>query len=193
MIGHFRNEIRRFLVGVDQLQTRDMAIHAAIEPPGAETMSVALDGEAAVDEHLEFPDCSDAAAPPASGHGVLPQLVALHSQRQVRLDVLDGVVPCVRVKRVDGVHPIRSMPAAIAPFKNLHVHPMAAVIEAGKRDHAEIADAGRDLPRHCLSQRLHHRVRERVAGTETGDDRGWEDRVDHRSPWRDDPDRTGQP
>ena len=49
-------------------------------------------------------------------------------------------------------------------------------VEAAEGDDAQIADAGGDLLRHRLRQRLHDRVGELVAGTEARDHRRREDR-----------------
>src|SRR5436190_432256 len=67
-----------------------VAVAAAQESPRPELVALAFHGRPAVAEVGELPDGADTAAPPPRRARVLTQLVAVHAQRQVRLDVLDG-------------------------------------------------------------------------------------------------------
>src|SRR5271155_5207391 len=144
-------------------------------------MTIGLDRSAAIVEVFEFAYRAEPTAPLASAARVLTQLVAADPERQMRFDILDRIVAGGGVERIDRVHAVEPTAPAIAALENLHMHPVASAISpgahAGEGDNLEIADTGRDLARHRLSQRLHHRVGDRVAGTEAGDGRCREDRV----------------
>ena len=142
-----------------------------LEPPRAIFVALALDRERAVGQKGEFADRADAAAPFAFCGRLVAQFVAVDAKRQMRLDVLDRIVARVGVERVDRVHAVHALSAAVAPFEDLHLHPVASLVEAGEGDAAQIADAGAHLSGHALRERLHHRVGERIARTEACDDR----------------------
>ena len=88
-----------------------------------------------------------------------------------------------------------SMPcrAAVASFENLHLHPVATLVEAGECDTTQVADASAHLSGDALRERLHDGVSKRVAGTEARDDRRRKVGVRKRSFWRDNVDRARQP
>jgi hypothetical protein len=82
---------------------------------------------------------------------------------------------------------------AVAAFENLHMHPGLLVDGAAEGDDAQIADPGAHLLGNGRSERLHHRIGERIAGAEAGDRRRRKDRVGERALRRHDRDRTGEP
>ena len=140
-------------------------------------MPVAFNRGAPAVEKANLSHRAQAAAPFAGPTAVFSQLVAQHAQRQVRLDILDRVVARVRIQRVHRVHAVDPTAAAVTAFENLHVDPVTVIAQARERDHLQIADPGRNLPRHRLRQRLHNGVGELVARAETRNRRRRKDRI----------------
>ena len=93
-------------------------------------MAFAFDRGAAVAQERELAHRAQPAAPLAGAGHVLAQLVTQHAQRQVGLDVLDRVVAGVGVERVDGVHAVLALPAAIGALEDLHMYPVRLVLQA---------------------------------------------------------------
>src|ERR1700722_9366464 len=89
--------------------------------------------------------------------------------------------------------PSRPFSAAVASFESFHLDPVAALTEPRERDATQIADASAHLSGNALGKRLHDRVSERIARTETRDDSRWEVGVRKGSLRRDNVDRTRQP
>ena len=91
------------------------------------------------------------------------------------------------------IHAVETVPAAVAAFENLHVHP--GLLAGGP-----LKATTRRLPMPALTwlgtacaKRLHHGVGELIAGAEARDHRRRKYRVGERALRRHDGDRTGQP
>src|SRR5271169_2137070 len=108
------------------------------------------------------------------------------------LDVLDRVVAGVGVERIDRVHAVHPVAAAVAALEYFHMDPMLAFMQPGERDAAKIANARAHLLWDGLRERLHHRIGQRIARTEARNYRRWKDRIDERAARRDDLDRPCQ-
>src|ERR1700722_1987484 len=89
--------------------------------------------------------------------------------------------------------PSRPFSAAVASFESFHLDPVAALMEPRERDARQIADASAHLSGNALGKRLHDRVSERIARTETRDAARWEVGVRKGSLRRDNVGRTRQP
>src|ERR1700678_1198262 len=109
----------------------------------------------------------------------------------MRFDVLDRIVAGVGVERVDRIHAVEAITAAVTALKNFHVYPGSLLDDAAESDHAKIADAGTDLMRHRRRKRLHYRVGKLIAGRKPRDHRGRKDRIGKRALRRNDTDRAG--
>ena len=92
-----------------------MAVLAAEDPRRRVPVAVALEAHVRPAEELHVPDRAETAAPSPGPDLVRAQLVAGHAERVVGLDVLDRVVPGVRVEDVDGVDAVFAEPPAVGP------------------------------------------------------------------------------
>src|SRR6185436_8747548 len=96
-------------------------------------------------------------------------------------------------ERVDRIHAVATEAPTIAALKDLHVDPLAPGLCPGEGNHFQVTDTSRNVLRHGLAERLHHRVGELVAWAEARNRRGWKLRVREAPFGRDDLDGTSQP
>ena len=119
----------------------------AVMAPGREALAFALDREARIVEQFGLADRSDPTAPPPRRAAFVAQLIAVDAQREVGLDVLDGVVPRVGEEDVYRVHAILAGAPAVGTLVDLHVDPVALPAQPAVGDDVEVANTGRDLVR----------------------------------------------
>src|ERR1700735_3294490 len=100
-----------------------MDIAAAVKSPWPVLLTIALDRKTAVGKIGERAHRADTAAPLPGRDDVLTQFVAIHVQRQMRLNILDRIIACVGIERIDGIHAVEAVAPAVTALENLHMNP----------------------------------------------------------------------
>ena len=166
---------------------------SAIVPPGTVGQAIAFDRGAPVTQVANRLNRGEATSPLAGSAGILPQFVALHTQGNMGLDILDRIITRISVEGVHGVHTVTTIAPAVTPFEDFEMDPRAVAAEAAGRNHLEIANPRTHLLRQRLGKRPHDRITQNIPGNKARD--GWrrKDGIGQGSFWRDNRDRPVQP